>query len=159
MIRTMEGATIAALAVAGLATTAAARRYQPPSTPLPIAATTGVPTSIHDGDTFRFGKLRVRVWGIDAPELETQFGPAARAQLVQLVADRRVTCRDTGKRNHDRIVAQCWNWQGTDLAAAMARTGWAVNWSTFSHGRYLADQQAAQRERRGVFAYGVQPWR
>ena len=141
MIRTMAGATIAALAVAGLATTAAARRYQPPSTPLPIAATTGVPTSIHDGDTFRFGKLRVRVWGIDAPELETQFGPAARAQLVQLVADRRVTCR------------------GTDLAAAMARTGWAVNWSTFSHGRYLADQQAAQRERRGVFAYGVQPWR
>ena len=159
MIRTMAGATIAALAVAGLATTAAARRYQPPSTPLPIAATTGVPTSIHDGATFRFGKLRVRVWGIDAPELETQFGPAARAQLVQLVADRRVTCRDTGKRNHDRIVAQCWNWQGTDLAAAMARTGWAVNWSTFSHGRYLADQQAAQRERRGVFAYGVQPWR
>jgi endonuclease YncB( thermonuclease family) len=159
MIRTMAGATIAALAVAGVATTAAARRYQPPTTPLPIAATTGVPTSIHDGDTFRFGKLRVRVWGIDAPELETQFGPAARAQLVQLVADRRVTCRDTGKRNHDRIVAQCWNWQGVDLAAAMARTGWAVNWSMFSHGRYLADQQAAQRERRGVFAYGVQPWR
>lgn len=159
MIRTMAGATIAALAVAGLATTAAARRYQPPSSPLPIAATTGVPTSIHDGDTFRLGALRVRVWGIDAPELETQFGPAARAQLVQLVADRRVTCRDTGKRNHDRIVAQCWNWQGIDLAAAMARTGWAVNWSTFSHGRYLADQQAAQRERRGVFAYGVQPWR
>tara|TARA_R110000787_G_scaffold286428_1_gene404883 strand:+ start:29664 stop:30143 length:480 start_codon:yes stop_codon:yes gene_type:complete len=159
MIRTMAGATIAALAVAGLATTAAARRYQPPSSPLPIAATTGVPTSIHDGDTFRFGKLRVRVWGIDAPELETQFGPAARAQLVQLVADRRVTCRDTGKRNHDRVVAQCWNWQGIDLAAAMTRTGWAVNWSTFSHGRYLADQQAAQRERRGVFAYGVQPWR
>ena len=44
MIRTMAGATIAALAVAGLATTAAARRYQPPSTPLPIAATTGVPS-------------------------------------------------------------------------------------------------------------------
>ena len=85
MIRTMAGATIAALAVAGLATTAAARRYQPPSTPLPIAATTGVPTSIHDGDTFRFGKLRVRVWGIDAPELETQFGPAARAQAPRPV--------------------------------------------------------------------------
>jgi endonuclease YncB( thermonuclease family) len=42
---------------------------------------------------------------VDAPELETRFGPAARAQLVQLVADRRVTCRDTGKRTYDRIVA------------------------------------------------------
>lgn len=159
MMRQMAGATITALAVAGLATTAAGRRYEPSASPLPTAATTGVPTSIYDGDTFRFGKLRVRVWGVDAPELETRFGPAARAQLVQLVADRRVTCRDTGQRTYDRIVAQCWNWRGIDIAAAMARTGWAVNWSTYSHGRYQADQQAAQRERRGVFAYGVQPWR
>lgn len=150
---------ILTLAMAGVVGTAAARRWKPPAQPLPIAATTGVPTSIYDGDTFRFGIIPVRIWGVDAPERKTRFGPASRDQLVQLIGDRRVTCHDTGRRNHDRIVAQCWNWQGVDLAAGMARTGWAVDWRTFSHGRYLPDQQAAQRERRGVFRYGVQPWR
>lgn len=152
-------AAIVALAVAGIATSAYGRRWTPPSNPLPIVATTGIPTSIYDGDTFRFGALRVRIWGVDAPELETRFGPSARDQLARLVANRRVTCRDTGKRSYDRIVAQCWNWQGEDIAAAMARSGWAVDWPTYSGGRYQPDQQAAQRDHAGVFHYGVQPWR
>jgi endonuclease YncB( thermonuclease family) len=159
MTRSMTRATIAALAIAGLATSAAAQRWTPPSRPLPIADTTGVPTSIYDGDTFRFGKMRVRIWGIDAPEKETRFGPDARAQLVQLVAGRPVKCHDTGQRNHDRIVAQCWNWRGVEIASAMVRTGWAVDWARFSQGRYQPSQQAAQRARAGMYRYGVQPWR
>lgn len=145
--------------IVAIAMPADARRWKPPRQTLPAVETTGVPTSIHDGDTFRFGKIPVRIWGIDAPELATRFGPAARAQLVQLVADRRVTCRDTGRRNHDRIVAQCWNWRGVEIASAMVRTGWAVDWSTFSNGRYQPSQQAAQRARAGMYRYGVEPWR
>jgi len=158
LIRIVTGAAIVALAIS-IAAPADARRWKPPRHPLPAEETTGVPTSIHDGDTFRFGKIPVRIWGIDAPELATRFGPAARAQLVQLVADRRVTCRDTGQRNHDRIVAQCWNWRGVEIASAMVRTGWAIDWSTFSNGRYQPSQQAAQRARTGMYRYGVQPWR
>lgn len=112
MIRSMTRAAIVALAIAGFATSANARRWKPPHQPLPAAETTGVPTSIYDGDTFRFGKIPVRIWGIDAPEKDTRFGPGARGQLVKLIAGQRVTCRDTGQRNHDRIVAQCWNWRG-----------------------------------------------
>lgn len=159
MTGSVTRAAIVALAIAGLAAPADARRWKPPRQPLPAEATTGVPTSIYDGDTFRFGEIPVRIWGIDAPEKRTRFGPAARAQLVQLVGDRRVTCRDTGQRNHDRIVAQCWNWRGVEIASAMVRTGWAVDWSTFSKGRYRPSQRAAQRTKAGMYRYGVQPWR
>lgn len=69
----MTRAAIVALAIAGIATSADARRWKPPRHPLPAAATTGVPTSIYDGDTFRFGKIPVRIWGIDAPEKDTRF--------------------------------------------------------------------------------------
>ncbi len=158
MTSRLAGATIAALAVT-LSIPAGARRYSPPAQPLPIAATSGVPTSVYDGDTFRFGAIRVRLWGVDAPEKATRFGPAARDQLLQLIAGRPIRCRDTGKRTYDRIVAQCWNWRGVDLSAAMVRAGYAVDWRSYSNGRYLADQQAAQRGRAGVFAYGVAPWR
>ena len=159
MIPRLARAALAALAIAYPAVPATARRWRPPPQPLPPEATTGIPTSIYDGDTLRFGMIPVRIWGVDAPEKNTRFGPRARDQLARLIADRRVTCRDTGGRSYDRIVAQCWNWQGIDLAAAMARTGWAVDWRTYSHGKYLPDQEAAQRDHAGVFRYGVQPWR
>ncbi|KQN00168.1 nuclease [Sphingomonas sp. Leaf230] len=155
----MRRVAIVGFAIIGLAASADAQRWTPPSRPLPIEQTTGVPTSIYDGDTFRFGKMRVRIWGIDAPEKDTRFGPGARAQLVQLVAGRPVQCRGTGQRNYDRIVAQCWNWQGVEIAAAMVRTGWAVDWARFSQGRYQPSQQAAQRAHAGMYRYGVQPWR
>lgn len=119
----------------------------------------GTVTNIHDGDTFRFGQVRVRIAGMDAPELETRFGPGSRDHLVQLIAGQRVTCQDSGERSYDRVVATCWNYQGVELGDAMVRDGWAVDWPKFSHGRYAADEQAAIYARRGIFGLGGHPWR
>ena len=57
MTSSVTRAAIVALAIAGIATSAEARRWKPPRHPLPASETTGVPTSIYDGDTFRFGKI------------------------------------------------------------------------------------------------------
>ena len=119
----------------------------------------GRPTDIHDGDTFRFGATRIRIAGVDAPELETRYGPAARSALIAAIGSGDVVCEDTGARSYRRVVARCVNAQGQDLSAVMARSGWAVDWWSFSCGSHLAEERDAQRARRGMYAYGVQPWR
>lgn len=118
----------------------------------------GAVTAVHDGDTFRFGATAVRVYGIDAPELETPYGPAARSVLIRAIDGGTVRCTDTGTRSHERVVARCLNHRGEDIAAIVVRSGWAVDWWRFSCGRYLPEQADAQAARRGMFAYGVQPW-
>jgi len=119
----------------------------------------GVPTSITDGDTFRLGAIRIRLWGVDAPELATRFGPKARERLAELIDGRAVRCGPEVGRSYRRTVRACLNWQGIDLSREMVREGWAVDWPSYSHGAYAADETQAERARAGVFAYGVQPWR
>jgi|SRR5208283_1673617 len=74
---------------------------------LALAAVTfgGTVTNIHDGDTYRFRQVRVRIAGMDAPELETRFGPGSRDHLAQLIAGQRVTCQDSGERSRRPIEA------------------------------------------------------
>jgi endonuclease YncB( thermonuclease family) len=90
---------------------------------------------VHDGDTFRcHDGPRVRVWGIDAPELKTPAGPASTRALRQLVAGKILTCVPKG-HSYDRVVALC-TVNGRDIAAEMVLGGWAVDWPKYSHGRY-----------------------
>lgn len=149
----------AALIASGGSTAAwaAQRNERPPL--LPARLTSGAPTSIYDGDTFRFGSIRIRLWGIDAPEMKTRFGRAARQKLVWLIAGRSVRCRDTGTRSGERIVGRCWNASGKDLSAEMVRSGYAVDWPHFSDGRYRMLQTEALAKRSGLYAYGIEPWR
>lgn len=41
-----------------------------------MAAQTIAALPITDGDTIREGALRVRIWGIEAPEMDTRRGPS-----------------------------------------------------------------------------------
>ena len=91
--------------------------------------------AVHDGDTFRcHDGPRVRVWGIDAPELRTDAGPASRRALTHLVAGKVLICRRKGT-SYDRVVALC-TVRGRDVAADMVRQGQAVDWPRFSRGAY-----------------------
>jgi len=81
----------------------------------------GVPTSITDGDNFRLGAIRVRLWGVDAPELATRFGPTARQRLAELIDGRGVRCGPEVGRSYRRTVRACLNWRGIDLSREMVR--------------------------------------
>ena len=130
-----------------------------PSAPAPTTAATadaqpydlaGRPTRITDGDTLRLGAQRIRLHGIDAPEMSTPDGEPARRHLARLVGSSPIRCRDTGERSYDRIVAQCWAADGRDLAAAMVEDGWAHDWPRFSGGRYAEAQASAAANHRGL---------
>lgn len=119
--------------------------------------------SVSDGDTLRFGKMRVRLWGIDAPE-RTQIcgaapaGESSRAAMTRLAEGRAVVCtlRDVDRDN--RPVAVCTT-GGRDLGAELVEEGWAWDFRRYSHGAYARQEADARQARRGVHALQCElPW-
>ena len=128
-------------------------------------------TKVSDGDSLRSGKLRIRIFGIDAPELKQQCqdqngsawacGLAARQQLENLLdADKLLHCELRDVDRYGRLVMQCF--RGTvDVGAAMVRSGHALAYRSFSQ-LYVAEEQQASAARNGVWQGSFQPpweWR
>lgn len=88
-----------------------------------------------DGDTFDCGSKRIRLSGIDAPELPghcrqgrqcTPGDPYAATQNLQnLVAAGSVRCRKTDTDRYGRTVARCTS-KGVDLSCGQLSAGQAV---------------------------------
>lgn len=88
-----------------------------------------------DGDTFRCdGNLKIRLWGIDAPERDASGGLQATRALADLTIGQTLVCKSKG-RSYDRTVAQCWIGK-TDVGGEMVRQGHAVDLPKFSRGYY-----------------------
>lgn len=90
---------------------------------------------IIDGDTFDCGSTRIRMQGIDAPEMPghcrqgrncTPGDPwASTANLRRLTASGSVTCRRTDTDRYGRTVARCYAGQ-VDLSCRQVEDGQAV---------------------------------
>lgn len=111
---------------------------------------------IIDGDTFRIGRQKIRVWGIDAPDDERK--PYGARALRQVLGAQTLTCRPVAT-SYDRIVARCTDAAGRDIAQAMVATGWALDWPKFSHGLYGPGEASARARRAGVFGTDGPLWR
>ena len=105
---------------------------------------------IVDGDTFRFGETRIRIFGIDAPEASDPMGPAATAWLANRLSGRSVTCDQRDTDRYGRIVAVCYA-DGRDIAADMVADGWATAYVRFSRD-YIDEEAAAQAARLGIWS-------
>ncbi|MEO8020685.1 thermonuclease family protein [Polaromonas sp.] len=124
----------------------------------PVWAESGKVTRVTDGDTLWIrlaggGKpVKVRIEGIDAPEICQAGGRAARAALASKVARRVVTLDIRRHDDYGRAVASV-QVDGEDIAGWMVGQGHA--WS-YRYGReggpYLKRQLQAETARRGLFA-------
>ena len=126
---------------------------------------------VSDGDSLRSGKLRIRIFGIDAPELKQQCqdqngfawacGLAARQQLENLLdANKLLHCELRDVDRYGRLVMQCFRGK-VDIGAAMVRSGHALAYRSFSQ-LYVAEEQQASLARNGVWQGSFQPpweWR
>jgi endonuclease YncB( thermonuclease family) len=115
-----------------------------------------------DGDSLEIGTTRIRLFGIDAPELrqlcqspdgEIPCGLEARDALAALVRGKTVTCTpQEAERSYDRIVAVCRTDSVSDFSEIMIRDGHAIELPSHSHGRYTAAERDAKNAKRGIWA-------
>lgn len=89
-----------------------------------------------DGDTINIGGTRIRLSGIDAPEMDHPYGKSAKRALVNLCKGQEVRAVFDGDLSHDRTVATCYLPDGRDLSAEMVKAGMAIDWRKFSGGKY-----------------------
>ena len=129
----------------------------PTSEPPPFDARTATPPSIPqtlrgtayvvDGDTLTIQKTQVRLFGIDAPELDHPYGRRAKTALGSLCKGQSIRAEVMANDVHGRTVAQCFLPDGRDLSAEMVRCGLALDWQKYSGGRYrLLETPDARRK-------------
>lgn len=143
----MPGAVLAVLILAAVALLAA--RLDPEPGQLSGQA------RISDGDSFHLGEERIRLLGIDAPELaqtcktrrggDWPCGRVARDRLSALIRSGTLACDAEGRDKYRRILATC-RVDGRDIAKAMVADGLAV-----SSDSYWLEQQTAKAKRLGLW--------
>lgn len=89
-----------------------------------------------DGDTIDIGGRRIRLAGIDAPELDHPYGKAARSTLIRLSKGQVIRAEFDGQASYERTMATCYLPDGRDLSAEMVKAGMAIDWPKYSGGRY-----------------------
>ena len=115
--------------------------------------------AVHDGDTLRCGDERVRLFGVDAPEVRRGATPAeplayeARDELIRLTRGR-VGCRFVERDHYGRFVGRCWSAATQDINAALIRSGLATEYRRYSKGAYRAAEDQARAAKRGHWANG-----
>lgn len=77
-----------------------------------------------DGDTFHYGTQRIRLKGIDTPELSEPGGEAARLRLEELLHNRLVHIVPRGRDVYDRLVADVFV-DGQNVAEMLRIDGYA----------------------------------
>lgn len=107
-----------------------------------------------DGDTLTLDGHRIRLVGMDTPEMmqickrdgeDWRCGVAARSRLAELLRAGPITCRTQGTDKYDRWLARCETSAG-DLGERMVREGLAV-----AYGGYEDEEQFARAERKGLW--------
>ncbi|MFO6464002.1 thermonuclease family protein [Jannaschia sp. KMU-145] len=89
-----------------------------------------------DGDTIIMGRVRLRLWGIDAPELDEPWGQEAKLAMIDICKGRVITAVLTGETTYARYVARCYRDDDEDIAGELVRRGLALDWPVFSGGAF-----------------------
>lgn len=89
-----------------------------------------------DGDTIVIKRRKIRLAGIDAPELDQAFGQKSKWAMVDICKGQVITARLNGETSHDRLVGTCFLPDGRDIGAELIKRGLALDWTHYSGGKY-----------------------
>jgi endonuclease YncB( thermonuclease family) len=120
-----------------------------------------------DGDTLDLDGVRVRIWGIDAPDKPASMKAAARKRAAAIIASEGVTCSTSTPANvamrarkmcpsslgsYGRVNAQCTlTKSGEDFGNRMIREGFAVSYQRYDCGEYAELMSKADMTRSGLW--------
>ena len=121
---------------------------------------------ISDGDSITIAGQRIRLLGIDAPEMKQQCyrdskpyacGKEAKHALEQFVAGRVVSCNIESQDRYQRHIAECYAGE-LNLNAQMVASGHALAYRHYST-RYVSQEESARAQRFGMHgARYTEPW-
>lgn len=106
------------------------------STPQPVHTRLKGRAYVVDGDTIVIEKTQIRLFGVDAPEMNHPYGKKAKWALVNTCKGQQVIAEISDTDAHGRTVARCFLPDGRDLSAEMVKVGLAIDWPKFSGGVY-----------------------
>ena len=127
--------------------------------PVPI---TGQKLYVVDGDSFVVGARKLRLDGIDAPELkqtckdnqgvEWPCGRTARAALEKMLLSAGLSCVAEMQDRYGRSLATCRTALISDIAAAQVGDGMAVTHEFNGMRDYGREEDAARNAERGIWS-------
>lgn len=139
----------------------------PGAAPQPDGGPFAIRATVVDGDTLASSGGRLRLTGIDAPEMAQlcerdgvayRCGEQARAAMGRIVGDGALTCASIGVDRYDRRVVRCVNRDGQDIAATLVAEGWARAYRQYSM-EYVPQEDEARTRGRGIWAgQSDPPW-
>ena len=109
--------------------------HEPPP-PIPSSRRLRGKAWVIDGDTIVVSKIKIRLAGIDAPELDQPWGRKSKWKMVELCKGQVIDVQLTGETSYDRLVGTCYLADGRDLGAEIVRAGLALDGGHFSKGKY-----------------------
>ncbi|MGF1610471.1 MAG: thermonuclease family protein [Kiloniellales bacterium] len=125
------------------------------------------PAWVIDGDTIIVAGERVRLHGIDAPELDQTFwcrgqelacGAMAMAALEALTAGVTLRCEAIERDLHGRLIAKCFSPNGIDIGRRLVSAGWALAYRYYSMD-YVDAEDEARKAKRGMWrGRFMKPW-
>jgi endonuclease YncB( thermonuclease family) len=110
-----------------------------------------------DGDTLRIGQVRIRLTGLDAPELDQtcvspdgaswECGSQARTFLSGLLKRGDAVCIPSGRDRYRRVLARC-TIDRADVGEELVGAGWAVSASL----DFFDAEQSARASHLGIWS-------
>ena len=123
-----------------------------------------VVVSVYDGDTITVRTdetIKIRINGIDAPELKQPFGQASKQAMSSLVFGKKVTIKPDKKELYGRTIARV-EVDGRDVSTTMVETGMA--WWYQQYAKRDTELQSAQTKAKsaklGIWSdpNAIAPW-
>ena len=115
--------------------------------PLFLFAISGQVVKISDGDTITIltqekQQVKVRLYGIDAPEKKQPYGQKSKQFLSNLIAGRSVEIQEKGKDRYKRVLGIVYL-DGQDINEQMVLNGYA--WAYVKYSKIYAKQELKAR--------------
>ena len=114
--------------------------------------------TIIDGDTIRIGKNKIRLYGIDAPEINQtctinkiiwECGLDSSQALESMISEKEVQCEIVDIDRYKRFVAKCFV-KNINLNQYMVQNGWAVAYRYYSDD-FIKNEEIAKKNKAGIW--------
>ena len=113
---------------------------------------------IIDGDTIHIDKNKIRLHGIDAPEIRQtckikdkiwNCGIESSLALKNLILDNNISCVVSGIDRYQRYIAECFI-NNQNINELMVRNGWAIAYRYYSLD-FIYEEETAKNNKAGIW--------